>query len=215
MSAVTPVGASPTRVHGRSIVPIVAIGLTIAASLAIGAAAGGSAILAIAGALALLAAVTVAIRPEFAVLIVVGLVYSNAPVVLTEFHGLPLVLAAAVPFVLVAALAYDLLVRREAIVVTPAFPWITLYLVVLILSTTVSRDVLATSDALWSFVIEGYALYFLVTNTVRSPGLIRSIIWVLLITGALIGALSLWQAVTGTYGSSYFGFAQTEAATTG
>ena len=63
MSAVTPADAAPARTHGRSLVPVIAIGVTIAASLAIGAAAGGSAILAIAGALALFAAVTVAIRP--------------------------------------------------------------------------------------------------------------------------------------------------------
>lgn len=215
MSAVTTAEATRPRSRGRSIVPLITIGLTIALSLAIGAAAGGSAVLAIAGALALLAAVTVAIRPEWAVLIVVGLIYSNAPVVLVEFHGLPLVLGAAVPFILVAALAYDLLVRREPIVVTPALPWVTLFLVVQILSTIVARETLATSDALWSFVIEGYALYFLITNTVRTPQLVRSIIWVLLLTGAALGALSLWQALTGTYGSSYFGFAQTDAAITG
>jgi O-antigen ligase len=99
--------------------------------------------------------------------------------------------------------------------VTPALPWIAAFLVVQIVSTITARDTNAAADALGAFATEGLALYLLVTNSVRSPAILRQIVWVLLIVGALLGALSLYQQVTETYGNSYFGFAQTEASATG
>ena len=208
----TPSGAPADR---SALVPLAALVITIGGSLAVGALAAGSPIIAVAGVLAALAALAIAIRPEYAVLLVVALIYSNAPVVLVQFHDMPLILAAAVPFILVAPLAYDLLANRRPIVLTPAMPWIALFLVVQLVSTVFARDLPAAAGAVGSFLLEGLLLYLLVTNTVRTPAMIRSIIWVLLIVGALLGALSLWQELTGTYTNAYFGFAQTEAAITG
>jgi O-antigen ligase len=181
----------------------------------VGALAAGSPIIAVFGAIALLASLAVAIRPEWAVLIVVALIYSNAPLVLVQFHGAPFVLVAIVPIILVAPLAYDLLVHRRPIVITPALPWIAAYLVVQIVSTIGAQDVSAATEGLSSFLFEGLLLYVLITNTVRTPALIRQIIWTLLLVGAALGALSLLQELTSTYTNAYFGFAQTEAAITG
>ncbi len=201
---------------GRSrLVPLIALALTIVGSLAIGTVAAGTPVVALVGAFAVLAALAVAIRPDAAVLLVVALIYSNAPVVFVQFHGVPLVLAAVVPLILVAPLAYDLLVHRRPVVITPAMPWIAAYLVVALISTIGARDVSATADAVFSFVFEGLLLYVLITNTVRTPAMVRGVIWALLLVGAGLGALSLWQELTSTYNNAYFGFAQTEAAATG
>ena len=199
----------------RPILPVVALGLMIALSLAIGAAAAREPVLAVVGVLALLGAVAVAIRPEAAVLIVIALIYSNAPAVFVTFHSLPVAIAAAVPLILAAPLAYDILVSRRKIVLTPAMPWIALLLIVEILSAITARDVPDAASSLGTFLSEGIGLYLLVTNTVRSPELLRAIIWALLLVGAALGALSFFQQVTETYNNSYFGFAQTEAAITG
>jgi O-antigen ligase len=188
-------------------VALLALAMVIAAALAIGSFAAHDPIFALVGVVGLLATVMVAGRPEAAALIVVGLIYSNAPVVFVTFHGLPLAIGAAVPFILVAPLAYDLLVRRERIVVTPALPWIVVYLVVLIVSTIGSRDTGDAASALSAFI--------LVTNTIRSPGAVRAVVWVLLIVGAILGGLSLLQQITETYTNAYFGFAQTESSVTG
>jgi putative inorganic carbon (HCO3(-)) transporter len=84
-----------------------------------------------------------------------------------------------------------------------------------IVSTITSQDTASSASELGSFAVEGLGLYFLVTNTVRSPQILRAIIWVLLIVGILLGGLSLFQQVTNTYSNSYFGFAQTESSATG
>ena len=207
--------AESTDSRSSALLPLLALIGTIGASLAIGAVAAGSPVVAVGGMFAVLAATAVAMRPEYAVLIVVGLIYSNAPVVLVQFHGVPVVFAAAVPFLLAAPLAFDLLVHRRPIVLTPAMPWIALFLVVQLVSTIFARDVPATSEAVGVFMLEGLLLYILITNTVRTPTMIRSIIWVLLVVGGLLGALSLWQEITETYKNAYFGFAQTESAITG
>jgi putative inorganic carbon (HCO3(-)) transporter len=212
--AVPPV-AGPAIRPARSLAAIGALGLVIAIGLIAGSIAAHEPILALFGAVGLLAAVIVAGRPEAAVLLVVGLMYANVPVILVSFHDVPFVIGAAVPLTLAAPLAYELLVRRQKIVVTPALPWIVGYLLVQIVSTLTSRDTTNAADALGAFVIEGLALYILVTNTVRSAEILRSLIWVLLIVGALLGALSLDQQVTETYSNAYFGFAQTDATATG
>lgn len=201
--------------RGRPIAPLVAIAAAIAIGIAVGLAAPNEPLLALAAVVALLGAVAVAIRPEVAVLIVVGLVYSNAPVVLVTYHSVPVIAAAFVPLILVVPAAYDLLVRRQPIVLTPAMPWIAIFLVVQIISTITALDVLDASDSLATFATEGIGLYILVTNSVRSSSLLREVVWVLLLVGAALGALSLYQEVTETYGNAYFGFAQTESAETG
>lgn len=201
--------------RGRPITPLVAMGAAILIGVAVGVAAPNEPVIALAGVLALLGAVAVAIRPEVAVLIVVGLIYSNAPVVLVTYQSLPVAVAASVPMILVVPAAYDILVRRAPIVLTPAMPWIAVFLVVQIVATITAADPLDAADSLGTFLGEGIGLYILVTNSIRSTALLRLVIWVLLLVGAALGALSLYQQVTETYGNAYFGFAQTEAAETG
>jgi putative inorganic carbon (hco3(-)) transporter len=51
-------------------------------------------------------------------------------------------------------------------------------------------------------------LYFLIINTIRSPKLLNQVVWSLLVGGALIGGLSLYQQLTGTFDNPYWGYAQ-------
>ncbi len=215
MTAVAPEIEGVGTGRSRPLLPILAIGLTIAASLGIGAVAAQQPVIAVAGVLALLGAVAVAIQPEVAVLIVVALIYSNAPVVLSQFHDVPIAIAASVPLILAAPLAYDILVRHQKIILTPAMPWLAAYLVIQIVSTITARNTTDALSSLSTFLGEGIGLYLLITNTIRSTEVLRSVVWVLLLVGAFLGGLSFFQEITQTYNTSYFGFAQTEAAATG
>ncbi len=201
----------------RSRVPraIAATTALVSVAAALGAVAANQPILALSVVLAGLATTIVAIRPDAAAVVVVGLIYSNVPVVMVTFHDLPVAIAAAVPAILVAPLAYDLLVQRRTVVVTPALPWVIGYFVVEILATITARDISGTTSALITVAIEGVALYILLTNTVRSVTVLRLLVWTLIVVGAAIAALSAYQYLTGTFGNNYFGFAQTEASVTG
>jgi putative inorganic carbon (HCO3(-)) transporter len=94
-------------------------------------------------------------------------------------------------------------------------PWIALFLIAHLLSSFFSNDPVLGVNATTELVFEGIALYLLITNTVRTTGLLRGTIWVLLLVGAGLGGLSLLQELTGNYSSSFFGFAQTDASATG
>lgn len=167
-----------------------------------------------AGAAALLTFV-IALNPNVATLAVLAILYSNAAVIAVKLHGLPYFVGAAVPLLLVGPVAYLLIARRQVLIITSAFPWILAFLVIQLVGTLFSSDPAAASKQLVTFSVEGIGLYLLVTNVVRTPEMLRQVVWLLLTVGAFLGALSLYQQLTHTFGNDYFGFAQVSRAAFG
>jgi O-antigen ligase len=202
---------SPTVVPRFSWPPIIVTLIALAACVAIGGVAADRPIIAIAGLVGVLLAFASVIRPEIATMIVVFLLYSNAAVVSVQQFGLPLFVGAIVPMILVVPLAYELLIKRQTVILTPAVPWIVGFFLVQILGTLFSRDIQTTFGDLTTFMLEGIGLYLLIINVVRTPSAMRNVVWTLLAVGAFLGGLSIFQSVTGTYSNDYFGFAQSDA----
>lgn len=165
-------------------------------------------LLAVALATFALGAVIVMIQPDFATLVVVGVLYSNAAVVAVKFHGAPASVASLVPVLLVLPLAYHLWVRKQPLTLTPALPLVAAFGIVQALSAISAKEPEASWLVLEAFVLEGIGLYVIVTNVVRTFVTLRRIVWVLLLVGAILGAISLLQVATGTYRNDYLGFAQ-------
>ena len=191
--------------------PVIVTVAAILGCVAIGATAGSRPLVAIVGLVALLLALASLIRPEVATLVVIFILYSNAAVVAVTQFGMPVFIGAVVPMILVVPLAYELLVKRRIVVITPAFPWLVAFLLVQILGTLFARDMTSAADELVTFLLEGIGLYLLVVNVVRTPSEMRYVVWTLLAVGAFLGGLSIYQAATGTYSNDYFGFAQSDA----
>jgi O-antigen ligase len=187
--------------------------IAVGASAAIGAIGGGNPILGVAGVSAVLLLLAMAIRPDVAALVVVGVLYSNAAVIAVQFHGIPFIAAAGVPFLLVVPVGYELIVRRRPVVITSAFPLIVVFLMILILGTIFADDVGSAASGLATFLVEGIGLYFMLTNTIRSIDTLRRVVWILLAVGLFLGILSFYQDATKTYGNDYWGFAQMSLAT--
>ncbi|HET7031345.1 MAG TPA: hypothetical protein VFI34_12595, partial [Candidatus Limnocylindrales bacterium] len=160
---------------------------------AFGALAGSNPILGVASAGALLLAISIASRPDVAVYVVVGVIYSNAAVVLVQFHNVPAFAAIAVPGLLVVPVAYQLIVQKKPVVITSAFPAIVAFFLVQIIGTIFADDVDSAFDELVTFVVEGIGLYFLLVNTIRSVETMRWVVWILLAVGTFLGALSFYQ----------------------
>lgn len=150
----------------------------------------------------------VAAKPEWAVLIGVAILYSNAAVVAARIHGIPHFAASAVPMIFLVPLAYELLRRRRPLIITPQLGLVVVYLIVQMLGTIIAADPAQASDELVRFALEGAGLFFVLTQLVRTEELLRRVIWVLLAVGAFLGGLSLLQQVTGTFDNNYLGFAQ-------
>ncbi|MFQ5856329.1 MAG: O-antigen ligase family protein [Anaerolineae bacterium] len=147
--------------------------------------------------------------PDIATLAVIFIIYSNAAVVAVKFHGVPYIVGASVPVLLVIPLANYLIFRKQKLIINPALPLIIALLVIQLISALFSEHIDIAMEWLINFAIEGVALYFLINNLVRTPKMLRRAIWVLLGTGIIMGGLPLYQQVTGTFDNNYGGFAQT------
>jgi O-antigen ligase len=161
-----------------------------------------------------LAALSV-LRPDDVSVLIVAVIYSNAVVVATQLHGVPRVFAVGVPVALAVPLAHRLLVRRQPLVIVRALPVLVVFGAIQAASTLGAVTPGVSIDKMAEFLTEGLALFLLVTNTVVGADQVRRAVWALLFVGGALGALSLLQSVTGTYGQDYLGFAQISDATVG
>jgi O-antigen ligase len=144
---------------------------------------------------------------EIATLAVVFLLYSNAPAVAVQFHGVPFIVGAMVVLPLFIPLTYYVLLRREPLIVSPALPFILLFLIVAGLSAILSRDP-RISQVKVIEECQGVALFLLISNVVRTAATLRRVIWALLLVGSLLGAISLHQQATKSFDKDYGGFGQ-------
>ena len=208
-------GPEPRSRTGRRPVPWAAVAAIAAVAFAgaLGAAAVNNPVLAVAGVGVALLGMCILVRPGVATLVVVAILYSNAGVIAVRFHDVPTLVAGAVPALLIPPLAAFIVLERKQIVITSAFPWIVVFLLVQLISGIASTDAATAFDTIITFLLEGIGLYFLITNVVRSRQAIIAIVWILLAIGAALGALSFYQDSTGTYDNIYLGFAQPSEAT--
>lgn len=146
--------------------------------------------------------------PDAATLLVVFYIYTNAGPVLMNFYGVPSYISQGFPVILTIPLIWYLLLRRESLIITPVFYVLLMLLVVYLLGAAFSSDISLTTRKLIDYLFEGVLLYLFLTNVIRTPLMLKRVVWALLISGALIGGLSLYQQVTGTFDNNYGGFAQ-------
>jgi O-antigen ligase len=191
---------------------IAAAALIILGGLAAGILSADAPLLVVAGASGLFLAIAMVLRPDVATLTSIAVIYSNAAVVLVRFHGLPPFAAAFVPLLLLVPLSRDLVVRRLPVVAPPAMGWMVVLLGIYLISALFSADTKRSWDAVTVFLTEGFVLYFLVINVIRSPDMVRGVTWALLSAGAFVSVFAVHQTITGNYDSNYFGFAQADAA---
>jgi len=146
-------------------------------------------------------------RPDGATVCFAFGAYLNLPVLLAHDTGVHAFQAAFVMLLLVPLAAY-VLVRREALVVTPALGLMVAFLGVLVISAVVSGASATTAASVTGFASEGLLLYVLMTNAVRTADMLRAVVWALLVAGAVMGAVSLWQEATHTYRTAFGGLGQ-------
>ena len=190
--------------------------LVLLAGLGVGSAAGLGFIIAsrpllgIGAVAAVLLALGSLVWPHPLVLTVLLILYTNAAVVAVHFHHVPFVVGASVPLLLIVPFTYYLIIRREKLIVTPVTLLLALLLVIQLVGTLLSgfQYVAISANALTTFAVEGFGLFFLITNVVRTPAMLRQAIVALLLAGAFLGFLSFYQQLTRTYANDYGGFAQ-------
>lgn len=148
------------------------------------------------------------VRPEWATVVVIVALYANLPAVAVRYHGIPPVVAGAVLLLLIIPLGYHLILRREMVRLDRIFVLMGVYLAILLASTLFAQDKAIAAAQILNFLLEGLILYLLITNVVRSFGTLQRVFWAVVLAGALVSALSLYQAMTDSHDRTFGGLAQ-------
>jgi putative inorganic carbon (hco3(-)) transporter len=152
-------------------------------------------------------------RPDTATPLVVFLLYSNVVVLGVRFHGLPSFVSFLIPMLLLLPLFYHLVIQKEKLILPRSLPWVALFMIVIIISTIISSNFSEAFSQLIVYFTEGIFLYVLFTNVIRNSRQMRYAIWGMLAAGILMGAVPLYQQLTGTFDNNYGGLAQLSEAT--
>lgn len=192
--------------HGKL---LLVIGLALGIAVLIGAVAAQAPLLAIAIALAVPLMLIMMAKPHVATLTIIFILYANLAVVAVKIHGLPQIVGTMVPALLAIPFAHYLIIQRQKMIINPVLPWICLLVVIYILSALFSEYLEIAVGAVIELVIEGLALYFLINNLIRSTTMLRRVIWTLLLAGAVMGSVPIYQQLTGTFENNYWGLGQT------
>lgn len=154
-------------------------------------------------------------RGMAAVIFFFFVLWTNLAVVLTQFHGVPQIVASSVVVVLLIPIVRALIVERQPPVVTPVLPLVLIFLGTLFLAGIRSPEPSVVQNNIGLYLTEGLLLYLLVSNAVRTLPMLKAALWTLILAGALLGGLSIFQEFTHTYANDYAGFAQVDRLDTG
>jgi len=146
--------------------------------------------------------------PEITTLSIIFVLYTNFPVLASQFYGVPEPVAASFLLLLGLPMAIYILIRRESLRVDFPLGLMLVFLAELIASTFLAKD--RSISMLWiaEYSCEGLGLYLLVINVVRNLRTLRRVVWVLIFAGSLLGGLSLFQQLTHSYDTQFGGLSQ-------
>ncbi|NIR47297.1 hypothetical protein GWO43_02350 [candidate division KSB1 bacterium] len=148
------------------------------------------------------------VKPEAATLVVVFVLYTNLAVVAKMFHGVPDILAGSFSLLLAVPLTNYLFIRRQKIIIDYVCLLMVLFLAISVASSFFAKDKSIAFQWVGNYILEGLAIYFLFINVVRNLTVLKKVIWVLLIAGAFMGSLSLYQELFNAYSNTFGGIAQ-------
>lgn len=186
----------------------------------VGIAIGGAAVAVLAGVAVLSGAPTVLLvialavvgliaglaRPEVVAPVVLFLLFLDVPGVAVREYGAPAALAGLIILALAVPVAARVLKGGRLELGRP-IGLIVLFAVIQLTSTVASREPGEAASNVATFLIEGLLLAVLILNAVRSVETLELALWALLAAGGLLGAVSIFQQVTGTFDHPYGGFA--------
>lgn len=161
---------------------------------------------------ALLGVVLLLWKPGAGIVVVVSLVFLNVSELLVRFYALPSLLqVAAIPLVVAAWVGGGTVRLREALRPTPLTVCCITYLLVLLFSTTYARDA-AAADARLLEHVKALIVLLLVAVLAWSPTLVRRGAWTLIACAGLLGAIALFQTLTGEYDVTFAGLGRVKYA---
>lgn len=145
-------------------------------------------------------------RPGLVTPIVIFLLVTNAAGVAVNSHGAPKLVGAGLVLLLGIPLLQELW-RGRPLLLAPATVPLILFLIVQLFSTMFAISPSQAFENVLQFVLEGFILFLVLTNTIRTRETLRRVLWAVMLAGAFLGTISTVQWITGTFDRPYGGFA--------
>ncbi|MEM9760162.1 MAG: O-antigen ligase family protein [Pseudomonadota bacterium] len=139
------------------------------------------------------------------------ILYLNVPSVLVREHGLPLLLAAAVPLLLAIPIAYRVFLRGESLRFPSLLLATALLLTLQAVSASLADNPMASFGTVRDWFLEGLVLVFLVLNAVRSRADFQLALGAIVAAGAVMGLIAIGQQLAGAMDNNLWGFGQLDA----
>ncbi len=152
-------------------------------------------------------------RPEVTLFGFIFMIYTQMTTVLSRQYGLPS------PAILLVALLVALLIIRIAIYNERPVGWLQVGPILLIYNLTWLASMLHAPD--YALAFDQFLTFsqnsfgaLLIVFFIQKPVTLRRAIWVLIAAGILMGTISAFQHLTGTFSNSYWGFGNLESSVT-
>lgn len=159
-------------------------------------------------AFALLAVLAVIVKIEFGLYILIFITFTNLSRVAVDYHNAPSI-AKLLVFCLIFGLVIRELFRSEQLPhgVNRLALALTIYGLVGLTSLFYAPEAGPVLKTLWSYIKDSF-LSILVVLILQRGHQLRASIWVLLLAGALLGSLGVYQQLTESFDNHFWGFAQ-------
>ncbi|RPI97057.1 MAG: hypothetical protein EHM39_10110, partial [Chloroflexi bacterium] len=137
---------------------------------------------AVLGVVALVAVAFSLRHQELATLIFVLMLFTNSATIAVRFHGIPYVVGAIFPLLLLVPFMHYVVLRRERLIFTKLMGLLAVLLLIQILGTMNAFDVRLASAGLFNFLIEGVVIYFLLVNAIRTRKTLSRAVLIVLVS---------------------------------
>ena len=149
--------------------------------------------------------------PEAGLLGLLAVIYTNASEVGVRFHELPSLLQAFLPVLLIALTVRWLIRRGGRVSFDSVMVWLVAYAALLFASSARARSVPLADASLLEY-LKSLVILFLIVNLVTSRLALRRAVWVLVLAGAFLGTISVYQVATSSYDTTFWGFGRIKLA---
>lgn len=133
---------------------------------------------------------------------------TNTATIAVKFHGVPFIIGAAFPLLLFFPLLNYIIFKRERVVIIPMMIFLLGLAFVEIVGSLFAVRIDVAVEELFTFVVEGIAIYVLVINVIRSEKTLKRVILAIMVSTIILGIFPIFQQITGTFDNDYWGYAQ-------